>query len=77
MFSLKAIKQLRENKINAELYPDTAKMKKQMNYANKRKVPFVVLVGEQEMNSNTYTLKNMVSGIQEALNLKDLINHIK
>ena len=77
LFSLKAIKQLRENKINAELYPDTAKMKKQMNYANKRKVPFVVLVGEQEMNSNTYTLKNMVSGIQEALNLKDLINHIK
>ena len=77
MFSLKAIKQLRENKINAELYPDTAKMKKQMNYANKRKVPFVVLVGEQEMNSNTYTLKNMVSGTQEALSLEELINHIK
>ena len=77
MFSLKAIKQLRENKINAELYPDTAKMKKQMNYANKRKVPFVVLVGEQEMNSNTYTLKNMVSGTQEALSLEELINHMK
>ncbi len=77
LFSLKAIKQLRENNINAELYPDAAKMKKQMNYANKRNVPFVVLVGEQEMNSNTYTLKNMVLGTQVALSLKELINLIK
>ena len=77
LFSLKAIKHLRENNIHAELYPDAAKMKKQMNYANKRKVPFVVLVGEQEMNSNTYTLKNMVCGTQETLSLAELVNHIK
>ena len=77
LFSLKAIKHLRDNNINAELYPDAAKMKKQMNYANKRQVPFVVLIGEQEMNSNTYTLKNMVSGTQEALSLEELINHMK
>ena len=76
-YCLPVLAELRKNGINSEIFPDSSKMKKQMNYANKRKVPFVVLVGEQEMNSNTYTLKNMVSGIQEALNLKDLINHIK
>ena len=77
LFSLKAIKTLREHGINAELYPDAAKMKKQMNHANKRNIPYVVLVGEQEMNSNTYTLKNMETGIQDTLNLFDLINRIK
>ncbi len=77
LFSLKAIKQLRENNIHAELYPDAAKMKKQMNYANKRNVPFVVLVGEQEMNSNTYTLKNMVSGDQNQVNLNQLVSLLK
>jgi len=73
LFSLKAIKTLREHGINAELYPDAAKMKKQMNHANKRNIPYVVLVGEQEMNSNTYTLKNMVSGVQETVPLKKLM----
>ncbi|WP_445957647.1 histidine--tRNA ligase [Yeosuana sp.] len=77
LFSLKAIKQLRIHGINSELYPDDDKMKKQMNHANKRGIPFVVLVGEQEMNSNTYTLKNMISGTQEKLNLDALIYHLK
>ena len=77
LFSLKAIKQLRIHGINSELYPDDDKMKKQMNHANKRGIPFVVLVGEQEMNSNTYTLKNMISGTQEKLNLDALIDHLK
>jgi histidyl-tRNA synthetase len=58
LFSLKAIKQLRLQGINAELYPDAAKMKKQMNHANKRNIPFVVLVGDEEITSNkvSYTL---------------------
>lgn len=77
LFSLKAIKKLRESGINAELYPDAAKMKKQMMHANKRNVPFVVLVGEQEMNSNTYTLKNMISGDQNQVTLDELVNLIK
>ena len=77
LFSLKAIKQLRLNGINAELYPDAAKMKKQMNHANKRQIPFIVLVGEEEIISNTYTLKNMNSGEQLKLSLQDLITHIK
>ena len=76
LFSLKAIKHSRENNMNVELYPDAAKMKKQMNYANKRKVPFVVLVGEQEMTSNRYTLKNMISGDQNQVTLDALVNYI-
>ena len=77
LFSLKAIKQLRLKGVNAELYPDAAKMKKQMNYANKRNIPFVVLVGEEEINSNTYTLKDMISGEQNKGSLETLISTIK
>jgi len=74
LFSLKAIKVLRDNGINAELHPDAAKMKKQMNYANKRNIPFVVLVGEEEMQSKSYTLKNMSSGEQFKVSLEELIS---
>lgn len=77
LFSLKAIKQLREQGVNTELYPDAAKMKKQMNYANKRNIPYVVLVGEEEINSNNFTLKNMVSGEQEKMPFETLISTIK
>ncbi|WP_298497855.1 histidine--tRNA ligase [uncultured Algibacter sp.] len=77
LFSLKAIKQIRTHGINAELYPDAAKMKKQMNHANKRNIPFVVLVGEQEIESNTYTLKNMISGEQDKVSLEALVLKIK
>ncbi|MCX7550257.1 histidine--tRNA ligase [Xanthomarina sp. F2636L] len=73
LFSLKAIKQLRLNHVNAELYPEAAKMKKQMNHANKRHIPFVVMVGEEEITSNNYTLKDMISGEQIRITLKDLI----
>jgi histidyl-tRNA synthetase len=74
LFCLKAIKQLRLHNINAELYPDAAKMKKQMNHANKRNIPFVVLVGDEEMRSGSYTLKNMISGEQVKISLEDLIS---
>jgi len=77
LYSLKAIKELRAFNINAELYPDAAKMKKQMMYANKRDIKFVVLVGANEVSNNTYTLKNMESGEQEELDfiqLKKLLN---
>ena len=77
LFSLKAIKQLRAHGIHAELYPDSAKMKKQMNHANKRQIPFVILVGAEEMQSNKFTLKNMVSGEQSTLDLDALIDQIK
>ncbi|TWO31847.1 histidine--tRNA ligase [Seonamhaeicola sediminis] len=77
LFSLKAIKTLREAGVNAEIYPDAAKMKKQMSHANRRSIPFVVLVGEDEMDSNTYTLKEMISGEQYKVSLEDLISKVK
>ncbi len=77
LFSLKAIKALRDNNINAELYPDNAKMKKQMNYANKRNIPFVVLVGEEELKNNVFTLKNMTTGDQDKVDLESLVSMLK
>lgn len=76
LYSLKAIKQLRLKGIHAELYPDNAKMKKQMNHANKRSIPFVVLVGAQEMAGNSYTLKDMKSGEQFIVSLNELISKL-
>ena len=72
LYCLKAIRQLRENGINAEIYPDSAKMKKQMNYANKMEIPFVALVGEEEMKANEITIKNMESGDQTKVSFSDL-----
>lgn len=76
LYCLKTIKKLRNNNINAELYPDAAKMKKQMNYANKRNIPFVVLVGEEEIESQIFTIKNMISGEQFKLAFDALIKLI-
>lgn len=72
LFSLKAIKALRIEGVNTELYPEAAKMKKQMQHANKRNIPYVILVGEEEMASNTFTLKNMESGEQQQLDIHAL-----
>jgi histidyl-tRNA synthetase len=72
LYSLKAIKQLRQNNVNAELYPDAAKMKKQMAYANKRNIKYVVLVGANEVANNIYTIKNMISGEQSECTMPQL-----
>jgi histidyl-tRNA synthetase len=77
MACLQAVTQLRQNGVKAELYPDNAKMKKQMTHANRRNIPYVVLVGEEEMNSGIYTLKNMLTGEQHKLNLKELLSTLK
>ncbi len=74
---MQTIKKLREIGIKSELYPDNVKLKKQMNYANRREIPFVALVGEQEIQENNYTLKNMHTGEQTLCNLDDLIRLIK
>ena len=74
LYCYKAIQSLRSNGIVAELYPDVLKLKKQITYANRRDIPYVVLVGDQEMNSNTYTLKTMLGGSQKTLDLKALIS---
>ena len=73
MASMKAIKALRENGVSAELFPDNKNTKKQFNYADKRDIPYVVLLGESEMNNNVYTLKNMKTGDQQEVSLEQLI----
>jgi histidyl-tRNA synthetase len=76
-YCMNALTELRKAGINSELYPDSAKMKKQMNYANKKSIPYVVLVGEDEMNSGLLTVKNMKDGLQSNFNLADFIKLLK
>ncbi len=65
VYCLPAIRQLRENGISVELYPDAGKIKKQFDYANKKNIRFVVLAGESEMQNRQFAVKDMVSGEQE------------
>jgi len=71
--SMKLIKSLREAGKSAELYPDNAKMKKQMNYANKRNIPFVILIGEDELANNTCIIKDMISGTQKEVTFDEVL----
>ncbi len=71
-YCLPIIQQIREWGIRAEIFPDAAKMKKQMSYANAKQIPFVVLAGENEMNEGKVTLKNMESGEQRMLTPDEL-----
>ena len=63
-FCLKLLREVRQAGINAELYPESAKIKKQMSYADANKIPFVVLIGENELKNNSFVLKEMLSGEQ-------------
>jgi histidyl-tRNA synthetase len=76
LYALKAVNALRAASVAAELYPDAAKMKKQMTYADKRNIPFVVLAGGTEMQSEVYNVKYMKSGEQESFNLEELIKKL-
>jgi len=67
---------LRKSGISSELYPDQAKMKKQMTYANMREIPFVALVGEQEIKDGLLTLKEMETGKQERLTPEELVERL-
>ena len=75
-FCLPLLKKLRDNGISSELYPKSDKMKKQMTYANNKGVQFVVLVGENEMRSGVLTVKEMNTGLQNNLNITDLIKQL-
>ncbi len=68
---LKLLVELRKAGISAELYPDTAKMKKQMQYANNRNIPYVALIGENEAKEGAVKVKDMKSGTQETIRQAD------
>ena len=74
---MKMVHQIRKEGIACELYPSSAKMQKQLKYANDRNVQYVALVGEEELSRNVVKLKNMESGEQQELTLKELIKKIR
>ena len=63
-YALPWMQMLRANGVNVEIYPEVAKMKKQMSYADNKKIPFVAIVGGDEMTNHTVMLKNMLTGEQ-------------
>jgi histidyl-tRNA synthetase len=73
-YCLPAVAKAREAGIRTEIFPDAAKMKKQMSYANAKLIPFVALAGENEINEGKYTLKNMSTGDQQLVTAEELIN---
>ena len=74
--SMKHIKELRKASVPAMLYPDPAKMKKQMAYANSMSVPYVAIVGETELKQGLITLKDMASGSQQQLTIEQLTERL-
>ncbi len=77
VYAMRALNDLRDAGISCELYPEAAKMGKQMNYADKRGIPFVVLAGSQEMAQNSFALKRLSDGEQKILTLPALIDQLK
>ncbi len=76
-YCLPYLQQLRRNGVNAEIYPDSAKIQKQMKYADQRGIPVVVMAGEDEMNNKCFTVKFMKEGRQEKVSAENLIEIIK
>lgn len=77
LFALKCARNLRANGIKAEVFPDAAKLKKQMNYANDKQIKFVALIGENEIKDNKVSLKNMETGEQFLISVDELNNFVK
>jgi histidyl-tRNA synthetase len=78
LYALPLLTALRNSGINTEIYPDSdAKLKKQMSYADNKKIPYVVLIGSDEMQNNLFTLKNMQTGEQEKISKEKLIEYLK
>ena len=76
-YTLPLIYRLRESGIAVELYPLAAKIKKQMSYADSKRIPYVLLVGEEEVNSGMLSLKDMETGAQVKVSLDELVEKLK
>ncbi|AFL82726.1 histidyl-tRNA synthetase [Belliella baltica DSM 15883] len=76
-YGLKVLNQLRSNEIPAELYPDISKIKKQFTYADKKQIPFVIVIGSEEIEKSEVSLKNLITGNQKAMSLKQAIEEVK
>ena len=76
-YRLDLMQNIRKAGIRCELYPDSVKMKKQMAYADKKNIPYVAIIGENEMNNKYITVKEMESGIQKQYSSDELIKLLK
>ncbi len=76
-YSLPLLKKLRDAGINAEIYPEASKIKKQFDYAHKKSIPFVLVIGSDEIQSQLLTLKNMQSGEQDKMTIDEIIKKLK
>lgn len=74
--ALKAMKTLRDKGMPCEIYPENAKMKKQMEYANRHAIPYVIIIGSDEMENGVSTVKNMTTGEQTTVAITELINFL-
>jgi histidyl-tRNA synthetase len=76
-YGLKITQMLRENEIASEIFPDQIKVKKQMEYADKKKIPFVIVIGSEEVKTGQLTLKKMESGEQLKLSFQEIANAVQ
>ncbi|MEK6780329.1 MAG: histidine--tRNA ligase [Bacteroidota bacterium] len=72
-YGLKVTQEVRQHGIATEIYPDQTKLKKQLDYANKKMIPFVIVIGSDEMKDGLLTIKNMETGEQEKLSLNEIL----
>ena len=75
-YCLPYLNQLRHSNIPAMIFPDSIKISKQLDYANKNNIPFVILAGESEMQNQTFTVKNMIEGTQKSVLANDLLTNL-
>jgi len=76
-YALRILQKIRRAGINAEMFPEADKMKKQMNYADKKNIPFVVIIGQDEIEKDVLSVKDMKTGVQEEMRLTDFIMKVK
>jgi len=76
-FALPILQQLRQQGVNAELYPSGGKLKKQLDYANNKHIPYVIIIGSDEVESGQITIKNMETGVQEKRTVDRILGTIK
>ena len=77
IYSLKVLEQLRQKNISCELYPDKDKIKKQMNYANKKRASFVIMIGEDEIKNGKISIKDMSLGTQSLTTIEMFVNQLR
>lgn len=75
-YGLKVLQTLRDNRIAAEIYPDTIKIQKQLDYANKKMIPYVIVIGSEEVKSGLLAFKNMKAGEQTKLTIGDILTRL-